>query len=196
MIDNSCYFKQAPSVQAPLASNNTVAVNNTKENLKYDTFEGRTKGSSKTWLKNSIEPYAGYKKLKDKFTDEEIKQFNEKKELPKGYYLKAVPKYLNISKGVKVEDGKMPKALILVKLSDKKAGKIKSEGKFLSNKMPEGYKLENGTNGKTYLLSEKHKDFQSTRKWLKRDTLENIGIFVAAMATVFGGCAYLLRNTK
>lgn len=62
--------------------------------------------------------------------------------------------------------------------------------------MPEGYKLENGTNGKTYLLSEKHKDFQSTRKWLKRYMLESIAICVATMATVFGVCAYLLRNTK
>lgn len=138
MIDNSRYFKQTPSVQPPLVSNNPVTVNTPKENLKYDTFAGRTKGTSKTWLENSIEPYAGYKKLKDKFTDEEIKQFNEKKELPKGYYLKAVPKYLKIPNSVKVEEGKMPKALILVKLSDKKLERLKVKVNFFLIKCQKG----------------------------------------------------------
>lgn len=186
MIDNSCYFKQVPNISTVPVNNTSTSVNISKETPKFDTFEGRTKGASKTWLKNDLESYAGFKKLKDKFSDEEIKQFNDKKELPKGYYLKAVNKLGDFPGSVKVEDGKMPSALVLVKLPEEKALKIKNKGKFISDKMPDSYKLVNGTNGKTYLLSEKHKDFQSTRKWIKQDILFVTAVLVSTLGSVFG----------
>ena len=178
-ISNKMYFKNntttSPSAQKIAGGS-------------VDTFEGRTAGKKKMMFGNSWDDNSGFKKLKDKFSDSDIIALNAKKELPQGYYLKAMKRNWNFPIFAKVEDGKMPGRLKLVKLSDEKVKQIKDNGKFISNKMPEGYKLVNDKKGNTYLLSEKHENFESTRKWLKKDLALCAAFVVASFAATIGAC--------
>lgn len=162
--------------------------------IQYDTFDGRVQGKKKMRLENPNYSFAGFKKLKDKFTNDEIANLNTKRELPNGYYLKAVHREINLPLGKKVKDGVLPSQIKLVKLSDEKAEKLKSSGKFLSNKLPEGYRLENDNKGQTYLVSDKHKDINAAKEWQKKRIIFDMLFVIGASALIIVGSNLLSKK--
>lgn len=151
-----------------------------------DKVEIKNKPIKEYHLSNGIYKTAGYAKFNDKFSDDAIKNMNETRTLPEGYYIVSNRGFniINTSTGQNVRFE--PPYLAMVKLSEKELLRAKKDQIHLTNKIPECFNVTTDKKGDTYLLDHQFANVEEAKSNFKKERRKNtiLGITYLAALTL------------
>lgn len=173
--------KKCPDGQCGSPKVTNLKVNN--NGLPKDTvsFSSKQLNPACYNISNGWSRTAGYVKLDDKFSEEELAKINKSKKLPKGYYLQVIKGINHYVNGMPA--GHDPSCVTVVKRDEKQLLKGRRAGNVYLDKFPPTMKFINDEKGNTYAVLSEFDSVEEAKSQFKKDSFKSV---LAALGIVGG----------
>lgn len=183
--------KKCPDGQcgSPKVTNLKVSDNG----LKKDTvsFSSKQLNPACYNISNGMSRTAGYVKLADRFSDEELEKINKSKRLPEDYYLQVIKGVNHYVNGMPA--GQDPSCITVVKRDEKQLLNGRKAGNVYLDKFPPTMKFINDKNGNTYAVLSEFDSVKEAKSQFKKDSFKSV-LAVLGIAGGICGAGYLFAK--